>query len=112
MTSARNALTGWWQTVLAPDSPQAGKPYSFRLLKDATLRNPDRPYETCSADDIQALRIASGHEPAIRTVVHSDRTGHTVQFYLLQNHRHSNTIQPNPTLSMEARNVSHVKEKV
>ncbi len=96
----------------SPDSPAISTPRRFRLVQDGTLRNSDRPYEACSAEEIQALRIASGSEPAIRTVVHSNRSGHTVQFFLLQNHRHSNAVQPGPALSMEARNVSDVEEEV
>ena len=112
ITSKQNRLTDWWQTFFVSDSTGIKTPYRLRLLQDASLKNPDRPYEACSVQEIQALRIDSGSEPAIRTVVHSNRTGHTVQFFLLQDHRHSNAAQPGSTPNMEAPDVSHVKEEV
>jgi hypothetical protein len=56
----------------------------FRLFIDSTLMNPERPYETCSAEYLKRFREASGIEPATRTVVHSCRAGHSVQVLLLK----------------------------
>ena len=67
--------------------PQSHVRHYLRLFSDSTLLNPDCPDESCSRQFIREIREASGIEPATRTLVRSNKSGHSVHVLLLKNIR-------------------------
>jgi hypothetical protein len=77
-------ISHWWAGAGSHAVTRRSAGFAFRLKSDATLMYPGLPSACCSSLDVRRMREFTGVEPATRTLVRSNRSGHVVKVQLLK----------------------------
>lgn len=77
-------LSHWWAGTGKLRMRRNSDVIAFRLKSEATLMDPESHSTCCTTMEVERLRESTGVEPATRTLVRSNRIGHTVKVLLLK----------------------------